>query len=402
MSPLNAHGSQIPRFSLLFPCWGAEVGRKRTFGDAAARGLPAGLRFVGGASWATFPAFVLAFFVVIGVLAVVPFARAGTVTVAGATMTFRANAAEANDVRVTWVGEEEDGIELQVTDGAAPLTAGQGCLQRDEHGAECRLRHHGHVRITLGDMNDRASVADACDLGEEAAWCSATVEGGEGSDTLSGSEWLPAERLLGGPGDDLLEGGQVLDGGPGADTLRGPTSGCAEESGGVAVYRDRVGPVFVSLNGRRDDGEAGENDLVVNVVGILGGSGNDVIFGDRCGNWLKGGGGNDLVAGRGGGDLLRGGAGQDRILGGRGGDSAYGESGRDTIDGHVGRDTIRGGSGRDRMRGWGENDTFYARDGYRDVVDRGRGTASIDASIERAQSNAGSSLPRHETSRRLG
>jgi hypothetical protein len=170
------------------------------------------------------------------VLAVVPFARAGTVSVAGATMTFRADAGEANDVRVDWVGEEEDGIELQVTDGAAPLTAGQGCLQRDEHGAECRLPFGGHLRITLGDMNDRASVADVCDLGE-GEWCSATVEGGEGSDTLSGSEWIPVERLLGGPGADLLEGGRERDGGPGADTLRGCATRCAE-SGAVAVYRD--------------------------------------------------------------------------------------------------------------------------------------------------------------------
>ena len=81
-----------------------------------------------------------------------------------------------------------------------------------------------------------------------------------------------------------------FDGGPGADTLVG---------GGVEAdtvnYSDRVNPVFVSLNGRRDDGEAGERDLIVNIRHVVTGSGADVIVGNADFNVIDAGAGNDVV-----------------------------------------------------------------------------------------------------------
>ena len=156
------------------------------------------------------------------------------------------------------------------------------------------------------------------------------VIGGGRNDVLSGS--AGNNRLVGNGGDDRLLGGggnDVLDGGEGRDWLYGgPGTDTADYSARTAALR-------ISLNGRSDDGEAGEWDNVfVDTENVIGGGGNDVLIGSGTNNRLEG---------------------------------------------RAGKDTITGGGGRDALYGGEGNDTFYARDGITDaVLDGGPGTDAAD------------------------
>ena len=102
------------------------------------------------------------------------------------------------------------------------------------------------------------------------------VDGGDGDDGLNGGDLILVggdgpDELIGGPGADLLFGGRGndrLDGGLGPDYLSG------ESEKDTVTYEDRTNQVFVTLDGRANDGEAGEGDNVLpDVEVILGGFG---------------------------------------------------------------------------------------------------------------------------------
>lgn len=70
----------------------------------------------------------------------------------------------------------------------------------------------------------------------------------------------------------------------------------------------------VTLDGLRNDGEAGENDLVAtDVEDVFGGAGAHTIVGDAASNDLSGGPGDDVIDGGLGGDILSGGEGFDTL-----------------------------------------------------------------------------------------
>ncbi|MCE1116558.1 immunoglobulin-like domain-containing protein, partial [Pseudomonas sp. NMI795_08] len=71
---------------------------------------------------------------------------------------------------------------------------------------------------------------------------------------------------------------------------------------------------------------------------LLGGDGNDIIFGQ---------GGNDYLDGGKGNDILLGGSGNDTLLGGEGNDLLFGGAGNDTLIGGKGDDIMTGGTGAD-------------------------------------------------------
>ena len=181
--------------------------------------------------------------------------------------------------------------------------------------------------VNAGDGDDTVTVG--ADEVED------VVDGGPGLDTLSGGahDQLRGEagddrlsatgiggRLFGGQGDDTLDGGggvdgpfptsptggAQLDGGPGADTF----------TRGSVSYRDRTAPVTVIADGLPNDGEPGELDNVgVEIRGIAGGSGSDVLTGNALQNEIDGGDGDDvLTAGGGVRDVLFAGRGSDTIL----------------------------------------------------------------------------------------
>ncbi|MHC8302408.1 retention module-containing protein [Pseudomonas sp. ZS1P83] len=87
---------------------------------------------------------------------------------------------------------------------------------------------------------------------------------------------------------------------------------------------------------------------------LLGGAGNDIIFGQGGDDKLYGGSGNDILLGGTGNDLLNGDAGNDFLIGG---------TGTDTLDGGAGNDTLLGGTGNDSLIGGSGADTFVWKAG---------------------------------------
>jgi Ca2+-binding RTX toxin-like protein len=161
--------------------------------------------------------------------------------------------------------------------------------------------------------------------------------GGDGDDVLFGG--AGRDELHGGPGDDELVGGL------GSDVMHG------DGGGDTVSYDTSVRQVAASLDGRRNDGERGERDLIgVTVEHLVGGSGNDSLTGSVGSNILSGGEGDDVLSGLGGDDVL------------------YGEEGADTLKGGDGRDVLTGGPGSDRLQGGAGTDLVSYADETRDVV----------------------------------
>jgi Ca2+-binding RTX toxin-like protein len=146
-----------------------------------------------------------------------------------------------------------------------------------------------------------------------------SLSGGAGNDLLDATASLVAVTLLGGDGDDTLNGGRgndLLDGGAGNDRLSSA-------------------------------------------------AGNDTLFGGGGLDNLDGGDGDDALFGQLGDDVLRGGKGNDQLSGGAGNDSLLGQEGNDTLVGGSGLDTLDGGRGNDVLasrtnRGVAENDVVTA------------------------------------------
>jgi len=156
---------------------------------------------------------------------------------------------------------------------------------------------------------------------DQLALLAATLDGGQGHDTLRGGA---ADDLLVGDTNEIdgdgLEGNDVIDGGAGNDR----------------IFADG-----------HDGGEGGADTVV-------GGTGNDYIYGDATADGLEG--GNDMLLGEDGNDFLFGGRGNDLLLGDAGDDRSDGGEGNDTLLGGVGNDTLNGNQGNDVLVGGADND----------------------------------------------
>ena len=161
---------------------------------------------------------------------------------------------------------------------------------------------------TYGPITLQFDASEVVTLGK-------TVNGGDGNDTLAGTE-----------GDDIVNGGD------GDDTI---------------------------------DGLGGDDVL-------NGGDGDDTIDGGDGDNSLDGGNGNDTMTAGGGNNTMTGGDGDDTIDGGDGNDSLCGGNGDDVMDAGGGNDTMTGGDGNDTMTGGGGNDTMTGWQRQRSVSLRSR------------------------------
>ena len=110
----------------------------------------------------------------------------------------------------------------------------------------------------------------------------------------------------------------------------------------------------------------GGNDTVAS------GGGNDTLYGDEGDDVVMGGDGDDWVLGGEGDDLIGGGTGHDRGFGGTGNDILFGEDGNDTLTGNEGDDTVVGGAGNDLLFGEDGNDVLVGDDGN-DTINAGTG-----------------------------
>lgn len=230
---------------------------------------------------------------------------------------------ERNDVRVSL-----DAGTATVRDTGAPLTPGAGCTAVNAGQVRC-----AGINFLLADLgNGDDSIVVTGDL-------RAQIGGGPGNDDIraSGGD----DTIGSGDGDDSLDGGagndivggddpgnDTLDGGAGDDVLS-PGLGTDDVHGGagtdIVSYATHTAPVTVTLDGRPDDGSAGEGDRVgIDVEDVLGGRAGDVLIGSSGPNSLDGGPGPDHLSG---------GAGDDTLL-----DTAVGSG--DVFDGGDGNDAI--------------------------------------------------------------
>ncbi|WP_188113384.1 calcium-binding protein [Nocardioides humilatus] len=255
--------------------------------------------------------------------------------------------------------------------------------------------------------------------------------GGGGFDQLAGNggaDVVYAEgtfsELDGGDGDDLLLAYQGTDkdiiGGPGTDTV----SYAGYVSWDLSVEDYATSAVIVDLDGKADDGYAGQKDEVEKDVENIEGThfAGDKLSGSSQANVLRGFGGNDTLSGGGGSDVLepqevidagadsdvvRGGGGVDLVSYAGTTDSVFvwlnnkaddgpagdldnvrtdvegieGGAGNDEFIANGGTDTLLGGPGSDDLNGAGGNDLLDGGPDS-DIGDAGGGTKDRCLSME--------------------
>uniref|UniRef100_UPI0024787371 calcium-binding protein n=1 Tax=Microvirga flavescens TaxID=2249811 RepID=UPI0024787371 len=162
------------------------------------------------------------------------------------------------------------------------------------------------------------------------------------ADTLGGDD--NANVLNGYRDDDLLigfGGADTIEGDEGNDTLEGGAGGDVLSGGSGFNFAHYAGTaVKVDLSTGKGFGGEAEGDVLVNIQGVSGGSGNDTIIGSGEVNDLKGNLGNDSLDGGAGNDTLSGGSGNDVLIGG---------TGADTLDGGFGNDFASYVTARERV-----------------------------------------------------
>jgi Ca2+-binding RTX toxin-like protein len=262
------------------------------------------------------------------------------------------------------------------------------------------------------------------------------LNGGDGDDILNGEDG--DDRLDGGNNGDVLNGGagddqlfgraglDILNGGDGADNLYGGL-GADQHIGGndagidLARYDDaNYGNLTIRLdNAALNVGLAAAGDLYTGIEGLVGGLGNDTIFGNTAVNYLYGSVGNDILNGLAGTDYLYGGLGNDKyyvdnagdfiseLAGGGTADRVYasvsyvlgagqqieiltttsnagvgtinlkGNEFNQTIQGNAGSNILNGAGGADIMSGFGGNDRYYV-DNIGDIVNEAAGDGTAD------------------------
>lgn len=122
--------------------------------------------------------------------------------------------------------------------------------------------------------------------------------------------------------------------------------------GGFTIAGDYTG----AINNR--NGEIG-----VIIENATGGSGSDILTGNRVANTLTGQNGDDVLSGRQGNDILYGDLGADKLSGDLGQDKLYGGVGKDKLFGGGSDDRLFGGNGNDRLYGGTRNDDLFGGTG---------------------------------------
>jgi len=252
----------------------------------------------------------------VGLLLAVPgLAGASTVSSTATTVTV---VDQANVPRGTLVDLGPGGNTLEVTEGGQPVTAVAPCVQMGAGTVRCPIAGISGIVVNANGGNDTVQV------------------------TLS----VPAgikSTLRGGPGDDVLEGGNTRDlivGGPGGDQMLGNGNRDTVSYAGIAKkISATIGGGFIS--GSTLDGPPGSRDQIVPDIEILiGGKKPNKLIGSNQANVLIGGPRSDRLRGEGG---------NDRVFGQRGNDYLLGNDGNDLLKGGKGHDKFSGGNGIDRL-----------------------------------------------------
>lgn len=261
------------------------------------------------------------------------------------------NGATGND---TLLGEGGDDV-LTGASGNDVLDGGPGMD---------RLVESGDVDFTLTDTSLTSVGIGNPSSDSLVSIERATLSGGASANDIDASGFSGAVIAAAGEGDDGLlgaAGNDVLDGGPGLDTLFdfGNVSFTLNNTSLVGVGTDAISSIEAAVL------IGGPGNNVINTTGftgstlvqsdrgrdrVLGGSGPDLFFGGPGNDYLSGGKGPDILAGGRDRDRLFGGAAKDRLSGGRGQDRLSGGSGKDRLSGNQGPDICRGTIGTDTFR----------------------------------------------------
>jgi Ca2+-binding RTX toxin-like protein len=222
-------------------------------------------------------------------------------------------------------------------------TPGQVRLTRDVASVALDLTRIEHLSIqALGGADTFAGATGVADRLPDV-----TVDGGAGTDTLTGGDG--DDTLIGGPDADTLSGGDgddrflatpadaagstdAIDGGPGSDTLwvtgtdaRDVFQAFPPGVAQVSVSHQASGVTITATAERvAIDALGGDDEVSVPgpgvAVDVRGGDGDDLLTGGDVGDRLDGGPGDDALSGLGGADTLLGGPGADTLFGGADGD----------------------------------------------------------------------------------
>jgi Ca2+-binding RTX toxin-like protein len=211
--------------------------------------------------------------------------------------------------------------------------------------------------------NDRDSVIGG--LGND------TILTGDDDDTIYGG--AGADVIDAGFDDDLVYAGSEndsIEGGEGADTIAG-------DDGDDLIFGglNPTNPDY-ALASQYDLTDDIDPSLTNNADSLVGGAGNDTIYGQDDADTIEGGTGNDVLDGGIDNDLILGGTGDDSLVGGHGDDNLFGEDGNDTLSGGDGNDNVDGDEGDDTLAGDAGNDTLVG-DGGADVLDGGTGNDQL-------------------------
>lgn len=349
----------------------------------------------------------LAIAMVMALGAAAPAAMAGTVSFDGDTLVFTAVDNLDHDLRVWFIGGNDEIIDSQPFTYPTPECAPSSTTT----GISCSP--HSNLRVELGSGNDSVTTAHSTwgdcfltytiNLGDGAndnamnTGCTdaatATINAGSGDDDLRGGSASTAVTIFGGGGADNLngmdgptvihggegndgvfggssndqvfgeggddrlrghEGNDLEDGGPGNDDI-GHSPGINHDSdpgadtqiGGPGTDRLRLsghnGGMTISIDGQANDGTPGEGDNI--------GSDIEQIDGTKGDDFFTGSTGVDTFDGDSGNDEIRGAGGNDDLYGGGGDDKVFGDAGSDKVQGANGADTVDGGPGTDQIYG---------------------------------------------------
>lgn len=271
---------------------------------------------------------------------------------------------EANDVKVTFTGEE-----VAFEDASAEIEPGDHCASDGPSRVVCSSTGDelSTTRVVLGDGDDAVGFDyDRARL--------IRVLAGPGGDTLQGG--ISNEFLYGEAGDDLVDGGAGTDrvnGGAGSDELRGGepatpfefdfiVDGERDEEAASDTIIGTPGQSSISYASRRQGvtvdlpagvaGAPGEQDSLSGISRVVGGKGPDAMLATNAGAFLLGGAGADRIEGGRAGDSLSGGGGPDRVVAGGGDDRLFDNSdnARDRLKCGQGDDYVESSDKRDRLR----------------------------------------------------
>ncbi len=202
------------------------------------------------------------------------------------------------------------------------------------------------------------------------------IDRNSGADHLHLDGFGVANRQAFGNGNDFGFGADhaanlkadLMIGGNGNDILFG-------NEGTDTLYGDDGNDILQGGNGRDFLRGGDGNDILQGGNGddnAAGGAGNDIINLDAGDDWANGDAGNDIVNGGSGDDILLGGTGNDIINGGSDNDELFGGDGVDIVNGESGNDKLYGGAGNDVVNGGSGTDTLTGEDGN-DTLDGGTG-----------------------------